>query len=377
MTTSQPPLAALTAVLAVVCWPNRRGSAPLKGQYQLLKSRHHLLERLWLGLLLLVGLLACTPAPEADAPTTNPTEATTRVPTPESLSADAQGPNAPATTTERPLAGADQPGAITEPLLWFTQSDTSKVAMLGSIHLANADIYPLDPRIEQAYEQSDVLVLEVSLDDETVAEAGAKLLAEGLLPKGETLVDQLEPELARQLTAKLTELRLPLSAVNSFKPWLASTVIMIAEMERAGFKGELGIDSYFFRKAEAKQQTVLALESVEDQVEAIGTLESAGANETLRMTLEVDSADTMKQMLDVWQRGDVKALDRSLDDLRKFPKAFHHLFTRRNQHMAKEIDALLKTRRSYFVIVGAAHLVGEGSVLDELARRGHASTRVR
>jgi len=43
--------------------------------------------------------------------------------------------------------------------LWKVQSKTSTAYVLGSLHLATKDIYPLNQKIENAFDQSDSLVV--------------------------------------------------------------------------------------------------------------------------------------------------------------------------------------------------------------------------
>ena len=46
-------------------------------------------------------------------------------------------------------------------LMWEIRSETSTAFILGSLHLTDDSIYPLDDSIMQAYEESDALVLEL------------------------------------------------------------------------------------------------------------------------------------------------------------------------------------------------------------------------
>jgi uncharacterized protein YbaP (TraB family) len=50
---------------------------------------------------------------------------------------------------------------------------------------------------------------------------------------------------------------------------------------------------------------------------------------------------------------------------------------KRNAAMAEKIEGLLKLPGTSFVVVGAAHLGGEGSVVDILKRDGYEMTTVR
>lgn len=43
---------------------------------------------------------------------------------------------------------------------------------------------------------------------------------------------------------------------------------------------------------------------------------------------------------------------------------------------SKKIENLLKNNDSYFVAVGAAHLIGDGSIIDRLDKKGYKVTRI-
>jgi uncharacterized protein YbaP (TraB family) len=53
------------------------------------------------------------------------------------------------------------------------------------------------------------------------------------------------------------------------------------------------------------------------------------------------------------------------------------MFTDRNLVMTDAIDAFLKQKGTRFVVVGAAHVVGEGGIVDLLQKRGRKVERVR
>jgi len=44
--------------------------------------------------------------------------------------------------------------------MWEIQGGANKAYLLGSIHTMPVDVYPLDEKIESAYKESDVLVVE-------------------------------------------------------------------------------------------------------------------------------------------------------------------------------------------------------------------------
>src|SRR5215470_16334435 len=70
--------------------------------------------------------------------------------------------------------------------MWVTKSDTATVYLLGSMHAAQKDLYPLDDRIEGAFSKSDALVVEVE-ETELTTQAQLQLAAKGMYPFGDTL----------------------------------------------------------------------------------------------------------------------------------------------------------------------------------------------
>ena len=54
------------------------------------------------------------------------------------------------------LIGADN-------FLWEIENGKNKVYLLGSIHIMPEDTYPLDEKIETAFEEADILVVEVDI----------------------------------------------------------------------------------------------------------------------------------------------------------------------------------------------------------------------
>jgi hypothetical protein len=54
-----------------------------------------------------------------------------------------------------------------------------------------------------------------------------------------------------------------------------------------------------------------------------------------------------------------------------FPKVYQQLIVQRNMDWIPEIEQMLKTKQVEFILVGAAHLVGEDGILAQLAARGY------
>jgi len=283
----------------------------------------------------------------------------------------AEGPAKPAAVKK--AAKSRPPG-----LLYKLESTSATVYVLGSIHVANESLYPLDPRITKAFEQSDVLVLETELTP-TAKARGAKLLQQaGMYTPPDTLDAHLDDSTRAALQGALAQRGIPPEAVQIMRPWLVSLTLTIAQLGTLGFKPELGIDEHF--RARAMRKHLASLETVEQQVAVFKDMPEAMQLASLRQTLEQlpELSAMVGQAFDAWRAGDSAALDVLLvAPMRKeFPKLYERVFVERNRRMAEAIAGYLEGNGSVFVVVGTGHLVGPNSVLHFLKQRGHASTQI-
>jgi uncharacterized protein YbaP (TraB family) len=287
------------------------------------------------------------------------------------LHSRAEGPAKPAAATKAGKTKA--PG-----LLFKLESTSATVYVLGSIHVANEALYPLDPRIIKAFEQSDVLVLETELTPSAKAR-GAKLLQQaGMYTPPDTLDAHLDESTRAALQGALTQRGIPPEAVQIMKPWLVSLTLTMAQLSTLGFKPELGIDEHF--RARAVRKHLASIETVEQQVAVFKDMPDAVQLASLRQTLEQlpELQAMVTKAFDAWRAGDAGGLDALLvAPVRKdFPKLYERLFVERNRRMADAIAGYLEGNGTVFVVVGSGHLVGPNSVLHVLKQRGLTSTQI-
>jgi uncharacterized protein YbaP (TraB family) len=90
---------------------------------------------------------------------------------------------------------------------------------------------------------------------------------------------------------------------------------------------------------------------------------------TLQQTDKLN--DDLNTLINAWQSGDLKRLDKELNgDTDHFPQMRDALLTQRHAKWLPQIEKMLTDGKSHVVIVGAAHLVGKGSVVDLLRAKG-------
>jgi uncharacterized protein len=270
-------------------------------------------------------------------------------------------------------ASAPAPQPAQPVFLWRAQLGPSTVHFLGSVHVARADLYPLDPRIEGAFAASDTLVLELELDAATQQQAAERMLELGQLPAGKRLQDVLQPATWQLLQEAERRHGLNLFGLRGFRPWVVALALTTQALEKAGFSADQGIDEHF-RRAAGERLPIEALETVDEQLSLFTDLSPEASENLLRQTIE--EIDQYGEQLDasfrLWQSGDAAQLDvLLLAPMRtEYPVLFAKLFSERNRRMLERLQRLVAKPGRYFVVVGAGHLVGAGGIVDLLRGQG-------
>ena len=259
--------------------------------------------------------------------------------------------------------------------LWKIQSEANTVYVLGSLHFAKREIYPLRQEIENAFDQSDFLVVEANVNDIRKADV-QKLVETALYPSNDTLEKHLSAETYERVKKEIAGAGIPPELINKQKPWFLAMTLVALEIVKLGLDPNLGIDKYFLSKAEGKKK-ILELESLDYQINLLSGLSDKDQELFLLYTLK--DLNIMEQELDkmiqAWTSGDTKAMEslmtRSVSEDKRLSSIFEKLIYGRNKKMASKIESFLKTKETYFVIVGAGHLVGNQGIIELLKREGY------
>ena len=258
--------------------------------------------------------------------------------------------------------------------LWEVSGDKGKAYLLGSIHLARPELYPLDETIENAFAQSGTLVVEVNLNDIDEGALQQKALFAGVYGDGRKLEHQLSPETLDELKWFLDARAIPFSPFNAMKPWLVAMAITAAEMLKKGYSPEFGIDKHFLSQAKAAGKPVRALESADFQIELLAGFPDDEQDRFLLYTIQQasETADVVEDMMGAWRSGDVEKLEELLVEVvredEKLKPLFYKLFDSRNNDMTSKVGAMIDSGGTWFVVVGAGHLVVETGIVQQLSQ---------
>lgn len=285
----------------------------------------------------------------------------------------------------RPAAGmAAKPAAeAPHPLfLWKATGGKGTVFLLGSIHAAKADFYPLPRPIEQDFAKSSVLVEEINLSRQDPAHLRRLMLEKGTYPAGDSLENHISAETKRALQKYLKRTGQNLATLSRMKPWLVTILVSGASIETDGVSGRYGIDVHFAREAEAAHKEIEGLESARFQLDLLSNM-SPSLQEAMLLSSLNDAQKGEREveaLLDAWRTGNGKAIENFItQDERKYPllkPVYEELLPERNHRMAKKIATYLATPRTTFVVVGVGHLLGKQGIVALLRDRNYTVERV-
>ena len=258
---------------------------------------------------------------------------------------------------------------------WKATGRGGVVFLAGSVHMLSQDFYPLNPAIETAFRESDLLVEEVDMAEMLGAGSQLNVLTRGMLPGDSTLQKVVSPATYALVTKTVTGLGLPIEPLARFKPWMLALTLEGLQLMKVGFDPELGLDKHFYDLAQTGGKPVQGLETTDYQISRFDEMTMDQQDRLLAETLkalETEQASVGK-LTQSWKAGDVAAVEKILlADLRNDPQLYQRLLVERNRNWLPKLEALFARSRPAFVVVGAAHLVGPDGVVAMLKAKGYS-----
>lgn len=273
------------------------------------------------------------------------------------------------------LACGLQAHAAERHFIWKVSSPRGgAIYLVGSVHILNASYYPLASVFTTAFEASDRLVEEVDMAEMMGPTQQMQILMRGRLPAGTMIDSVISPASLAEVKRAVEDIGLPFEPLRQFKPWMLAITLEGMATMKAGFNEDFGVDKYFYDLAVAAKKPVDGLETVEYQISRFDELSAELQEKLLMQTLKEmsETKDAITNAADAWKAGDVESVQGLvLDDMKSDPMMYQRLLVERNRTWIPKLEALLQRPRPSFVVVGAAHLVGDDSVVAMLRAKGY------
>lgn len=257
-------------------------------------------------------------------------------------------------------------------MLWEVEGEHGgKVYLFGSIHVANAEFYPLDGNITQAFKDSNYLVLETKVDENAKIAVNTALFKKGRFEGEQTLKDVISEKNYENLQIKLRELKMLPGSLDPYHPWVASVIVTMTDVIRLGYSPQFGLDLYFAKSAQRQQKRIFSMESVNQQLGIFMDANDSLGEQMLELTLETgpQQRKDIETLFTNWKEGNTTFFEKELiAPMDRFPELKEAILTKRNEKMLQKVAIYRSNRkgRNYFVVMGLAHLIGPQGVVQGL-----------
>ena len=263
--------------------------------------------------------------------------------------------------------------------VWEIKKGEDVVHIGGTVHLLPITEYPLPSVFTDTYQAADSIVLETKLptpDDQAGQMAMLKAMA---YADGETLSQHLSAQTNESLKQYFSAVGIEFEKLNKFKPGFISSMILNIETQKAGMAGA-GVDMYFSQLANQDNKSIEYLETLDFQINMLANMGVGNEEYAIKHNLAEaeEIVPLLKKLIKAWRVGDENAINElALVQMKEqFPSSFKAMMTDRNLDWVPKIEALFNDDDQEFVLVGAAHLVGEDSVIEQLKDKGYKVTKL-
>jgi len=268
-----------------------------------------------------------------------------------------------------------------DPAMWEARDADSRVVLFGSVHVLPRALEWRTPALDAAVAKSEQVYFETDVGPRGMLALTVKMTFAMFQTAAAPWLDLLTAEQRERLRVAIEPLGMTLEQATVMPPWLLS--MQLAGLQLSGgdsgagdyqfdtgvewnLQWDLDPDHKAFFETPGEQFDLLASGTLDEQVEGLFSLLD-----------EVSNAAGFDEMIAAWASGDVAGIEALIAPKSEAEQAaIEVLLYQRNRNWMPAIERLLAENRENLIVVGAAHLVGDGSVLDLLEQAGYTVTRI-
>lgn len=288
-----------------------------------------------------------------------------------------------------------QTGTGTKGFLWEVSDENNKVYLLGTVHVGKAELYPFSDNLNKAIEESDNVSFEIDLNDQ---EGLTYLMQKQMYLDGTTLKDHVDEETYKRAVDVFAKYGLTEEQTQVYKPWALSNSLTVLSAQNTGDVAQAvaypAVDVYVYSKALLEEKEILEIEGYVFQADLLDGIDDDYQVASLKAGLDMaegknaagqeatdkaevtDEAELINQWLTQFMARDIDGFKKSYDKtamLESGDLMAKALFEGRDDHMTAKVVEYLndKDNDTYFVAVGAGHMIGEKGIVKQLQDQGY------
>lgn len=262
---------------------------------------------------------------------------------------------------------------LAETSVWKVSKGSEYIYLGGTVHILPVSEFPLPEEFMQAYQDSDAIVLEAKVPDQTDMNFQAKMMQTMTYTNGQTLSTVLSKPTYKKLSDYVSAFGADMNNLNGFKPGFIVTMMAMLEAQRAQLSGD-GVDAYFNQLAVKHGKDIEYFETMDFQLNMLSSMGQGYEDKFVQenLILMKDFKEMFAEMLVAWRQGDSKKMnDVVIKPMKDDPQTFKTMIVDRNKNWISDIEKMFKDDDKEFVLVGVGHLIGDKSVIALLEAKGY------
>ena len=307
------------------------------------------------------------------------------------LPQDSSVPDSSDSSQDDSSQDGEQQSSITPHMWKLTADNGHTITFIGSMHALAEDSFPLPDRVLEPYKEADAVVCELDLYG--FSNNFAKQLELSTTAtydsKEETISDHLSPETVEGLTSFFDKMvgSGAMETYKHLKPWMILSECESVSVKAAGLDPTKALDLVITKMATEDGKEIIEAEGADFQ---FGMLQNFSDEmyDMLFASYTAEYSDMVvesnKHLYEVWKAGDMEQTEKLLsseadltygisDESQKelLDQYNKEMLYDRNIGMAEVAEKVLKDHENTYFMVGLAHFIGEGGILDLLEKKGY------
>ncbi len=264
------------------------------------------------------------------------------------------------------------------PAMWKVSDADSAIWLFGSVHMLGPGLDWRTRLLDKVMSKADRIYFETDISPEGQAAVAPLTFEMGFNRDGRLLSDIIGPDLTERVREAATIMELPVPLLLTMRPWMAAITLSLSPASVSGYDPLLGVEATL--EAELPKERVGQLESLEEQMTFLAGGSEAEQVQMLTAVLDTmyDASEDIGALIDAWLDGEPELLGEMFAEQTAGygDSMMGRLIDERNRNWTVQIGEMLERNEAALLVVGAAHLAGDASVLGMLEAQGFEIERI-
>lgn len=273
--------------------------------------------------------------------------------------------------------------------LYKVSDDNSSIYIYQSFGFGTKDMYPLNPVVKEAFDNSEAIVLEtegINMQDKNIMD---------ILTYGSD--DSIENHVSKEAIEILKEVSkdagVEFKNLEKYKAYIISIVLQQYIIDKDATLFKYSPQGYLSSLAlEEKKETIYMVEPIEYFKNSLDISEKVG-DEFIKLTKYYKYIDkeNITKFIELWESADDEALNKydyvyeSLDDSNKeeykeliesIDNIYSDFLNKQKDIYVEKAKEYMKEDKKYFIVLSDISLTGEKGILDTLTKEGYQVEKI-